>query len=187
MHRVQSILDDRGVSYTFDVVSNPEFLKEWTAIDDFISTERIVCGYSKESSKKVIDELYVYFIQKNIPILYTDTASSELIKYASNTFLATKISFINELATFTEIVWADILDISKGMGLDSRIWKKFLQAGVWYWWSCFPKDVQALVHTWKQYGFEFKIPQAAQDVNAFQKKQNHTNFFSKSLIYLNDV
>lgn len=171
LKRIATILEMRDMNYSYDVVSNPEFLKEWTAIDDFMQTERIVCGYSKESSKKNIQELYKYFIDQNIPIVYTDTASSELIKYAANSFLATKISFINELANFAEIVWADITDIARGMWLDSRIGTKFLNAWTWYGWSCFPKDVQALIHTGREHGYEFKIPLATEAVNEIQKSK----------------
>lgn len=171
MKRIASIVEKRNLNYTYDVVSNPEFLKEWTAIDDFMQTERIVCWYSKERSKKNIQALYKYFIDQNVPIVYTDTVSSELIKYAANSFLATKISFINELANFAEIVWGNISDISRGIWLDSRIGTKFLNAGTWYGWSCFPKDVQALIHTGKEYGYDFKISTATEAINEIQKSK----------------
>ena len=112
MKRIATILQSRGVHYEYDVVSNPEFLKEGTAIHDFLQTERIVCGYSKQISKLKIHTLYKYFVDQEIPVVYTDTASSELIKYAANSFLATKISFINELANFAELVGADVTDIA---------------------------------------------------------------------------
>lgn len=162
-------IESREVSMDFDIVSNPEFLKEWMAIRDFMWPDRIVCWVESEKAKKVMEEIYKPFIRTDRPLIFTDIKSSEIIKYAANSFLATKISFINEIANFAEIVWANISDISKWIWLDPRIWSKFLHAWIGYGWSCFPKDVQALIETWKEYDFDFKIISATEEVNKSQK------------------
>jgi len=154
---------------SFDIVSNPEFLKEWMAIRDFMSPDRIVCWVESEEAKKVMGEIYKSFIRTDRPLIFTSLKSSEIIKYAANSFLATKISFINEIANFAEIVWANVSDISRWIWLDDRIGHRFLQAGIWYGWSCFPKDVQALIETGKEYDFDFKIIKATEEVNKWQK------------------
>lgn len=153
----------------FDIVSNPEFLREWTAIKDFMTPDRIVVWVENDRAKKVMEEIYKPFIRSYVNIIFTDIKSAEVIKYAANSFLATKISFINEIANFAEKVWANIQDISKWIGSDKRIWPKFLHAGIGYWWSCFPKDVQALIETGKDYQIDFKIIKATEEVNNSQK------------------
>ncbi len=166
---IQSELDNRWVHIDFDVVSNPEFLKEGSAIKDFMTPDRIVCGLSDDRAKKYMEMMYKPFIRTNAPLLFTSLESSEIIKYAANSFLATKISFINEIANFAELVGANISDISRGIGLDERIGSRFLHAGIGYGGSCFPKDVQALIETGKDYWYDFQIIQATERVNAFQK------------------
>lgn len=167
----------------FDIVSNPEFLKEWMAVRDFMSPDRIVCGVESERAKDVMNELYKPFIRTDRPLLFMSIKSSEITKYAANSFLATKISFINEIANFSEIVWANISEISKWIGLDDRIGSRFLQAGIWYGWSCFPKDVQALIETGKEYDYDFQIIRATEAVNAKQK----TKVVDKLLQHLPNV
>ena len=166
---IKNELEKKWSNITFDIVSNPEFLKEWMAIHDFMYPDRIVCWIESENAKITMNEIYRNFINDDRPIVFTDIKSSEIIKYTANAFLATKISFINEIANFSEIVWANIFDISKWIWLDPRIWKKFLHAGIWYWWSCFPKDVQALIEIGKEYNHDFKIIKATEEVNQLQK------------------
>ncbi|MBL4694918.1 UDP-glucose/GDP-mannose dehydrogenase family protein [Candidatus Gracilibacteria bacterium] len=150
----------------FDIVSNPEFLREGTAVDDTLHPDRIVLGTDSEKAKEKLIELY----EKNKDkILFTDIKSAEIIKYASNAFLATKISYINEMANFCEKAGGNIHDVAKGMGLDSRIGSKFLRAGIGYGGSCFPKDVQAFIETGKEHGHNFEIIQATEEVNRKQK------------------
>lgn len=135
------------------IVSNPEFLREWLAIDDFFNPDRVILWFKDWESEKVILKLknvYRYFVEKNIEIVETNWQTAELIKYAANSFLATKITFINEIARLSDRVWADIKDVSRSMWLDPRIWWKFLNAWIWYWWSCFPKDVKSLIHQFKE-------------------------------------
>lgn len=166
---IREELEKRKCEITFDIVSNPEFLKEWSAVKDFMTPDRIVCGLESNDAKKIMNDMYKSFIRTDKPLIFTDLKSSEIIKYAANAFLATKISFINEIANFSEIVGANISDISKWIGLDPRIWAKFLHAGIWYWWSCFPKDVQALIETWKDFNYDFQIIKATEQVNKIQK------------------
>lgn len=149
----------------FDVISIPEFLREGSAIDDFINPERIVIGLNSNRPLEIINDLYFPYINKNIPFVITDLHTAELIKYASNTFLATKISFINEMADICELAGANITDLTKGMGLDSRIGPKFLSPGPGFGGSCFPKDIKALLHTAKGYGLDLLIADAALKVN----------------------
>ena len=166
---IKDAMKDRWKKIKFDVVSNPEFLREWTAVRDFMAPNRIVCWTIRENAKEILSEIYKPFIRADRPLYFTDIKSSEVIKYAANSFLATKISFINEIANFAEIVWANIWDISMGIGLDERIWSKFLHAWIWYWGSCFPKDVQALIETWKENWYDFKILNSVEKVNKEQK------------------
>jgi UDPglucose 6-dehydrogenase len=166
---MSEILQKRGVNIELDIVSNPEFLKEWCAVKDFMVPDRIVCWIESERAKGVMSDIYRSFTRTDKPLMFTDIKSSEIIKYAANSFLATKISFINEIANFAEIVWANVWDISRWIGLDPRIGSKFLHAGIWYGWSCFPKDVSALIETWKEYGVDFQIIKATESVNAIQK------------------
>ncbi|MEW6056835.1 MAG: UDP-glucose/GDP-mannose dehydrogenase family protein [Bdellovibrionota bacterium] len=155
---------------TFDVVSNPEFLKEGTAIEDFLKPDRVVIGTSKESVYKTMAQLYAPFVRQGNPILWMSNVSAEMTKYAANSFLATKISFINEIANLCELTGADIESVRKGITSDSRIGRHFLYAGVGYGGSCFPKDVKALIKTGKDHGMELKIVNAAEEVNALQKE-----------------
>jgi len=154
----------------FDVVSNPEFLREGTAIRDFMAPDRIVIGAESEKAKDLMLKLYKSIERTDRPVLITDIKSAEVIKYASNAMLATRISFMNELAPLCEKTGADIKLVAKGMGLDMRIGPRFLQAGVGYGGSCFPKDVKALIATGEDTGFDFEILKAVENVNERQKK-----------------
>jgi len=166
---IKEELKKRKLNLDFDIVSNPEFLKEWAAIKDFMTPDRIVCWVESKKSKEVMTEIYKSFVRTEKPLIFTDIKSSEIIKYAANAFLATKISFINEIANFAEIVWANVSDISKWIGLDNRIGSRFLHAGIGYGGSCFPKDIQALIETWKDFGYEFQIINSTEKVNKKQK------------------
>lgn len=166
---ITEILQKRGVTTWFSVVSNPEFLKEWSAIKDFLMPDRIVCGVEAEEARKLMEQVYASFVRSDKPLVITDVKSAELIKYAANSFLATKISFINEIANFAEIVWANVKDVARGIWLDTRIWSRFLHAWIWYGWSCFPKDVKALLSSWKEVWMDFKIIKATEEVNEIQK------------------
>ncbi len=159
----------------FDVVSNPEFLKEGTAIDDFLKPDRVVIGTAKESVYKTMAKLYAPFVRQGNPIVWMSNVSAEMTKYAANCFLATKISFINEIADLCELVGADVESVRKGITTDVRIGRHFLYAGAGYGGSCFPKDVKALVKTAKNNGMELQIVEAAERVNEKQK----TFIFSK--------
>jgi UDPglucose 6-dehydrogenase len=166
---IQDELDKRGVNVEFDVASNPEFLKEGNAVDDFLKPDRIVVGVETEAAEKVLKRLYKPFVLNNHPIFVMDITSSEMTKYAANSMLATKISFINDIANLCEIVGADINQVRKGIGADSRIGNRFLYPGVGYGGSCFPKDVQALIKTAKSLDYDLKVLQAVEEVNMNQK------------------
>ena len=153
----------------FDVVSNPEFLREGFAVDDFMKPDRVVVGTSGERARKMMEELYKPFTRQGNPILFMDERSAELTKYAANAFLATKISFMNEIANFSEKVGADVDMVRKGIGTDARIGNRFLFPGIGYGGSCFPKDVQALFHSGNENGYEFKILKSVMKVNERQK------------------
>ncbi len=153
----------------FDVVSNPEFLREGFAVDDFLKPDRVVIGCSSERAKKIMGELYKPFVRQGNPILFMDEKSAELTKYAANSFLATKITFMNEIANFCEIVGANVDDVRIGIGSDDRIGKRFLFPGIGFGGSCFPKDVQALVKSGKEFDFNFEIINAVLDVNNKQR------------------
>jgi UDPglucose 6-dehydrogenase len=170
--RVKSIIKQsiNGKKHEFDLVSNPEFLREGEAIKDFMNPDRIVIGADNSKPKEMMLRIYAGIERTGKPILITDVKSAELIKYASNAMLATRISFMNEVARLCEKTGADIKMISKGMGLDTRIGPRFLQAGVGYGGSCFPKDVRGLISTGNDYGVEFKILKAVDNVNEEQKK-----------------
>lgn len=168
---IKKCIYKREKNIEFDVVSNPEFLREWTAVKDFLVPDRVVIGCESEKSQKLMHSVYKPVEREDVKILFTDIKSAELIKYAANAFLATKISFINDIANFAEIVWADISDISEWVGLDKRIGKNFLSAGIWYGGSCLPKDVKALVETGKEYNYDFQIIAAADRINEFQKQK----------------
>ena len=165
----------------FDVVSNPEFLREGSAVQDFMKPDRIVVGVESEKAKEIMETLYKPFVRSGNPIVFMDIKSAELTKYAANSFLATKISFMNEIARLAERVGANVDYVRIGIGLDERIGKRFLFAGVGYGGSCFPKDVSALYKTAKQYGYEFEILKAVMKVN--EEQRNY--FFSKILDYYN--
>ncbi|WP_316851349.1 UDP-glucose dehydrogenase family protein [Pedobacter agri] len=152
-----------------DVVSNPEFLREGVAVDDFMKPDRVVLGTKSERAKKLMTELYGPYVRQGNPILFMDERSSELTKYAANSFLATKITFMNEIANLCELVGADVDAVRKGIGSDERIGKRFLFPGVGYGGSCFPKDVQALVRSSDDYAYDFQILKSVMEVNERQK------------------
>jgi len=152
-----------------DVVSNPEFLREGVAVDDFMKPDRVVLGTKSERAKKLMTELYGPYVRQGNPILFMDERSSELTKYAANSFLATKITFMNEIANLCELVGADVDAVRKGIGSDDRIGKRFLFPGVGYGGSCFPKDVQALVKSSDDYAYDFQILKSVMEVNERQK------------------
>ena len=153
----------------FDVVSNPEFLREGVAVEDFMKPDRVVIGTNSERSKKLMNELYAPFVRSGNPLIYMDVRSAELTKYAANSFLATKISFMNEIAQLCERMGADVDMVRLGVGSDARIGKRFLFPGIGYGGSCFPKDVQALVKSSAELGYDFQILNAVMDVNEKQK------------------
>ncbi|WP_142685887.1 UDP-glucose dehydrogenase family protein [Chitinophaga polysaccharea] len=168
----------------FDVVSNPEFLREGVAVDDFMKPDRVVIGTMSERARKVMGELYAPFVRQGNPILFMDEKSAELTKYAANSFLATKISFMNEIAVLCEKLGADVDMVRRGIGSDDRIGKRFLFPGIGYGGSCFPKDVQALVKSSEDAQYEFKILNAVMDVNENQKLfllPKIKNFFKNDL------
>ncbi len=154
----------------FDVVSNPEFLREGVAVDDFMKPDRVVIGAESQRAFDIMDELYAPYVRQGNPVMHMDTRSAELTKYAANSFLATKISFMNEIARLCELLGADVDMVRKGVGSDDRIGKRFLFPGIGYGGSCFPKDVKALVHSAASVDYDFKILKAVEDVNADQKK-----------------
>jgi UDPglucose 6-dehydrogenase len=153
----------------FDVVSNPEFLREGVAVDDFMKPDRVVIGVSSERARKVMGDLYAPFVRQGNPIIYMDERSAELTKYAANAFLATKITFMNEVALLCERLGADVDMVRRGIGSDERIGKRFLFPGIGYGGSCFPKDVQALVRSSQEVQYDFRILNAVMDVNDKQK------------------
>ncbi len=169
MARIQSILDERGLSLNFDVVSNPEFLKEGAAVNDCLRPDRIVIGTYTERPQELIRELYEPFNRNHDKVILMDVHSAELTKYAANCMLATKISFMNEMANLAELLGADIEAVRKGIGSDPRIGYHFIYPGCGYGGSCFPKDVQALIITSEQNGYQPKILQAVEAVNDKQK------------------
>ncbi len=166
---IQEELDKRGISVPFDVASNPEFLKEGVAIKDFMSPDRVVVGVESEQAKEMMSRLYRPFLLQNFRIIFTDIPSAEMIKYAANSMLATRISFMNDIANLCELVGADVNMVRKGIGSDSRIGSKFLYPGCGYGGSCFPKDVKALIKTAQKSGYEMKVLQAVEEVNELQK------------------
>jgi len=166
--KVDKVIRDK-TDIPFDIVSNPEFLREGFAVDDFMKPDRVVVGTSSERAKDLLEQLYLPFVRQGNPILFMDEKSAELTKYAANAFLATKITFMNEIANFCEKVGANVDMVRKGMGSDERIGKRFLFPGIGYGGSCFPKDVQALALSGKQEGYEFKILDSVMSVNQKQK------------------
>lgn len=166
---IQEELDKRGADIPFDVASNPEFLKEGNAIDDFLKPDRIVIGVDSERAEKIMKRLYKPFLLNNHPILFMDVPSAELTKYAANSMLATKISFMNDMANLCEIVGADVNMVRRGIGSDTRIGPKFIYAGAGYGGSCFPKDVKALIKTSDENNYSLDILKAVENVNNRQK------------------
>lgn len=166
---VREELDKRGEDIPFDVASNPEFLKEGAAIKDFMTPDRVVVGTDTERARKMMARLYKPFMLSGERMIFTDIASAEMIKYAANSMLATRISFMNDIANLCEIVGADVNMVRKGIGSDTRIGKKFLYPGIGYGGSCFPKDVKALIHTAGENGYDMRVLKAVEEVNERQK------------------
>ena len=163
-------LDRRGVQIPFDVASNPEFLKEGAAVNDFMSPDRVVIGVETERAKEVMSRLYRPMMLNNFRVIFTDIPSAEMIKYAANSMLATRISFMNDIANLCELVGADVNMVRKGIGTDSRIGNKFLYPGCGYGGSCFPKDVKALIRTAENNGYNMRVLKAVEEVNEKQKE-----------------
>lgn len=172
-HKVRAVIEEelaaRGVHVPFDVASNPEFLKEGSAVKDFMSPDRIVIGTETERARKIMTRLYKPFTMMSDRFVYSDIPSAEMIKYAANSMLATRISFMNDIANLCELVGADVNMVRKGIGSDTRIGHKFLYPGCGYGGSCFPKDVKALVKTAEQHGYPMKVLKAVEEVNESQK------------------
>ena len=166
---IREELDKRGVDIPFEVASNPEFLKEGAAIKDFMSPDRVVIGIENDRARKVMERLYRPFLLNNFRVIFMDIASAEMTKYAANSMLATRISFMNDIANLCELVGADVNMVRKGIGTDARIGNKFLYAGCGYGGSCFPKDVKALIHTGKENGYHMRVIEAVEAVNESQK------------------
>ena len=182
--KVDEILSTKIARNLYDVVSNPEFLREGVAVEDFMKPDRVVIGSASEKASRIMAELYDPFVRQGNPIYLMDLRSAELTKYAANAYLATRISFMNELANLCDRTGANIDMVRKGIGSDSRIGKRFLFPGVGYGGSCFPKDVQALYHTSDQYQYHFRILHSVMEVNRLQKKvltQKISDHFGGSL------
>ncbi len=167
---LQEEIDKRDIDLTFDIASNPEFLKEGDAVNDFLKPDRIVVGTGSKRAESLMRRLYKPFAENGIPLIFMDVPSAEMTKYAANAMLATKISFMNDIANLCEILGADINYVKKGIGSDSRIGPKFINAGIGYGGSCFPKDVKAIIKTGKENNYELRILQAVEDVNDDQKR-----------------
>ncbi len=180
--KIKAQIEKRGLNINFDMASNPEFLKEGAAVEDFLRPERIIIGTDNEKAAEVMKRLYLPFVLNNHPIIFMDIRSAELTKYAANAMLATRISFINEIANLCDILGADINNVRKGIGSDSRIGSKFLYPGVGYGGSCFPKDIKAIIKTAEDYGYDLKVVRAVQAANDFQKNV----LFKKILNYFNN-
>jgi len=181
---VQEELDKRGADLEFDVASNPEFLKEGTAVEDFLRPDRIVVGVESTRAEEIMKRLYKPFTLNGHPIIFMDVPSAEMTKYAANSMLATRISFMNDIANLCEIVGADINMVRKGIGSDTRIGSKFLYAGIGYGGSCFPKDVKALIKTGEQNGYSLSVLKSVESVNDMQK---HLLFEKLMKYYKNDI
>lgn len=166
---IRGELDKRGLNLEFDVASNPEFLKEGDAVDDFMKPDRVVVGVESERAKSIMERLYKPFMMNNYRLLFTDIPSAEMIKYAANSMLATRISFMNDIANLCELVGANVNMVRKGIGADSRIGSKFLYPGCGYGGSCFPKDVKALIKTADKNGYSMRVLKAVEEVNDSQK------------------
>jgi len=181
---LQEELDKRDVNIDFDVASNPEFLKEGAAIKDFMTPDRVVVGVESAKAKKLMEKLYRPFTLNGYPILMMDVPSAEMTKYAANAMLATRISFMNDIANLCELVGADVDNVRKGIGSDSRIGTRFLYAGCGYGGSCFPKDVKALAHTGIEHGYKLRVIEAVEEVNENQK---HIVFNKLSYAFRGDL
>ncbi|MGB4841278.1 MAG: UDP-glucose/GDP-mannose dehydrogenase family protein [Saprospiraceae bacterium] len=168
--KVEAVLSEKLNHALFDVVSNPEFLREGVAVEDFMKPDRVVVGTSSEKAMKLMSALYEPFVRQGNPVIFMDERSAEMTKYAANSYLATRISFMNEIANLCERLGADVDMVRKGMGSDSRIGKRFLFPGVGYGGSCFPKDVQALAKSAQEYNYDFRILKAVMHVNELQKE-----------------
>ena len=167
---IREELERRGVDIPFDVASNPEFLKEGNAINDFMSPDRVVVGVDSERAKKIMTKLYKPFLLNNFRVIFMDIPSAEMTKYAANSMLATRISFMNDIANLCELVGADVNMVRSGIGSDTRIGRKFLYPGIGYGGSCFPKDVKALIKTAEMHGYEMRVLRAVEAVNEHQKE-----------------
>ena len=167
---IQTELDKRGVAIEFDVASNPEFLKEGAAVDDFMKPDRVVVGTESERAKEIMTKLYKPFMLSNYRLIFTDIPSAEMIKYAANAMLATRISFMNDVANLCELVGANVNMVRKGIGADTRIGSKFLFPGCGYGGSCFPKDVKALIKTAEKNNYSMRVLKAVEEVNEKQKE-----------------
>jgi UDPglucose 6-dehydrogenase len=186
---IQKELDKRKTKIAFDMASNPEFLKEGSAVEDFLKPERIVIGTNTEKAAEIMRKLYMPFLLNNHPIYYMDIASAEITKYAANAMLATRISFINEIANLCDILGADVNQVRKGIGSDSRIGSKFIYPGTGYGGSCFPKDVKALIKTADDHGYDLNVVKAVEKANNYQKivlfkkikRHFHDNLISRTL------
>lgn len=181
---IQNELDKRGVDIPFDVASNPEFLKEGAAIKDFMSPDRVVVGVDSDRAKELMTKLYRPFLLNNFRVIFTDIPSAEMIKYAANSMLATRISFMNDIANLCELVGADVNMVRKGIGADTRIGSKFLYPGCGYGGSCFPKDVKALIKTGESNGYSMRVLKAVEEVNESQK---HRLFEKLSCYYQGEL
>lgn len=181
---IREELEKRGVDIPFDVASNPEFLKEGAAIKDFMSPDRVVVGVESEKAKELMSKLYRPFLLNNFRVIFTDIPSAEMIKYAANSMLATRISFMNDIANLCELVGADVNMVRKGIGSDARIGSKFLYPGCGYGGSCFPKDVKALIKTAEKNGYNMSVLKAVEQVNENQK---HVLFNKLSKYYGGDL
>jgi UDPglucose 6-dehydrogenase len=166
---IAAAMEKRGVQIDFDVASNPEFLKEGAAVEDFLKPDRIVIGVESDRAKEVLSRLYHPFVLNSHPVLFMDIPSAEMTKYAANAMLATKISFMNDIANLCELVGANVNEVRKGIGSDPRIGNRFIYPGIGYGGSCFPKDVKALFHTADDYGYDLRILKAVDAVNDDQK------------------
>ena len=167
---IKKALKERQANIDFDVASNPEFLKEGAAVDDFLKPDRIVIGVESEKGKNLLRQLYDPFVLNGHPLLFMDIPSAEMTKYAANAMLATKISFMNDIANLCELVGANVNEVRNGIGSDPRIGNKFIYPGIGYGGSCFPKDVKALIHTAEQYDYKLRILKSVDAVNDDQKK-----------------
>lgn len=169
-HCIEEALTERGVEVPFDVASNPEFLKEGDAVNDFMEPDRIIVGVESSRAQRVMERLYHAFALNNTPIHFMDILSAEMTKYAANSMLATRISFMNDIANLCELLGADVESVKKGIGSDLRIGNKFLNAGCGYGGSCFPKDVKALIKSGEQAGYRMRVLEAVEQVNELQKE-----------------